>query len=80
VVGARLDRAQLVDTQTDFQLWSERFDREMQDVFEVQTKWRARLPRRCATLHPKLEALADKPTENPQAYDLYLRASATPGD
>jgi len=28
--------AQLVDTHTDFPLWSERFDREMQDVFEVQ--------------------------------------------
>ena len=28
--------AQLVDTQTDFPLWSERYDREMADVFEVQ--------------------------------------------
>ena len=28
--------AQLVDTQTDFPLWSERYDREMKDVFEVQ--------------------------------------------
>ena len=28
--------AQLVDTRTDFPLWSERYDREMQDVFEVQ--------------------------------------------
>src|SRR6202522_2725522 len=35
--GARLRiHAQLVDTQTDFPLWSERFDREMKDVFEVQ--------------------------------------------
>jgi serine/threonine protein kinase len=28
--------AQLVDTRTDFPLWSERYDREMQDAFEVQ--------------------------------------------
>src|SRR6266852_1434612 len=28
--------AQLVDTHTDFPLWSERYDREMKDVFEVQ--------------------------------------------
>ena len=28
--------AQLVDTKTDFPLWSERYDREMKDVFEVQ--------------------------------------------
>jgi TolB-like protein len=35
--GARLRiNAQLVDTHTDFPLWSERFDREMKDVFEVQ--------------------------------------------
>jgi len=35
--GARLRiTAQLVDTRTDFSLWSERFDREMKDVFEVQ--------------------------------------------
>jgi len=27
---------QLVDTHTDFPLWSERFDREMKDVFELQ--------------------------------------------
>ena len=35
--GSRLRiNAQLVDTHTDFHLWSERYDRAMQDVFEVQ--------------------------------------------
>jgi len=35
--GARIRiNAQLVDTHTDFPLWSERYDREMKDVFEVQ--------------------------------------------
>src|SRR4029453_3822696 len=28
--------AQLIDTRTDFPLWSDRYDREMKDVFEVQ--------------------------------------------
>src|SRR5262249_53889537 len=28
--------AQLLNTQTEFPLWSERYDREMKDVFEVQ--------------------------------------------
>jgi non-specific serine/threonine protein kinase len=49
--GARLRiNAQLVDAHTDFPLWSERFDREMKDVFEIQdeTKWPARSPRPCA--------------------------------
>jgi len=47
--GARLRiSAQLVDTRTDFPLWSERFDREMKDVFEVQDDWPAGSPRPCA--------------------------------
>ena len=74
--GARVRiSAQLVDTRTDFQLWSERFDREMQDVFEVQDEMARKIAEALrVTLSPQeLEALADKPTENPQAYDLYLR-------
>jgi serine/threonine protein kinase/Tfp pilus assembly protein PilF len=74
--GARLRiSAQLVDTHTDFQLWSERFDREMQDVFEVQDEMARKIAEalRVALSPQELEALADKPTENPQAYDLYLR-------
>jgi serine/threonine protein kinase/Tfp pilus assembly protein PilF len=74
--GARLRiSAQLVDTRTDFQLWSERFDREMQDVFEVQDEMARKIAEALrVTLSPQeLEALADKPTENAQAYDLYLR-------
>jgi serine/threonine protein kinase/Tfp pilus assembly protein PilF len=74
--GARLRiSAQLVDTQTDFPLWSERFDREMKDVFEVQDEMARKIAEALrVTLSPQeLEALADKPTENLQAYDLYLR-------
>jgi tetratricopeptide (TPR) repeat protein len=74
--GARLRiNAQLVDTRTDFPLWSERFDREMKDVFEVQDEMARKIAEALrVTLSPhELEALADKPTENLQAYDLYLR-------
>ena len=74
--GARLRiSAQLIDTRTDFPLWSERFDREMKDVFEVQDEMARKIAEALrVTLSPQeLEALADKPTENPQAYDLYLR-------
>ncbi len=74
--GARLRiSAQLVDTHTDFPLWSERFDREMKDVFEVQDEMARKIAEALrVTLSPQeLEALADKPTENLQAYDLYLR-------
>ncbi|MFI5107520.1 MAG: protein kinase [Terriglobales bacterium] len=74
--GARLRiNAQLLDTRTDFPLWSERFDREMKDVFEVQDEMARKIAEALrVTLSPEeLEALAVKPTENLQAYDLYLR-------
>jgi len=66
---------QLVDTQTDFPLWSERYDREMKDVFEVQDEIARKIAEALrVTLSPQeLEDLALKPTENLQAYDLYLR-------
>ena len=74
--GARLRiNTQLVDTRTDFPVWSERFDREMKDVFEVQDEIARKIAEALrVTLSPQeLEALAVKPTENLQAYDLYLR-------
>ncbi|HEV8658016.1 MAG TPA: protein kinase [Thermoanaerobaculia bacterium] len=74
--GARLRiNAQLVDTHTDFPLWSERYDREMKDVFEVQDEIARSIAEALRiTLTPQeQEALAAKPTENLQAYDLYLR-------
>jgi non-specific serine/threonine protein kinase len=74
--GARLRiNAQLIDTRTDFPLWSERFDREMKDVFEVQDEMARKIAEALrVTLSPEeLEALAVKPTDNPQAYDLYLQ-------
>jgi serine/threonine protein kinase/Flp pilus assembly protein TadD len=66
---------QLVDTATDFPMWSERYDREMKDVFEVQDEIARKIAEALrVTLSPQeLEALAIKPTENLQAYDLYLR-------
>ena len=74
--GARLRiSVQLVDTRTDFSLWSERFDREMKDVFEVQDEMARKIAEALrVTLTPEeLEALAVKPTESLQAYDQYLR-------
>jgi TolB-like protein len=66
---------QLVDTATDFPVWSERYDREMKDVFEVQDEIARKIAEALRiTISPQeLEALAIKPTENLQAYDLYLR-------
>lgn len=67
--------AQLVDAATDFPLWSERYDREMEDVFEVQDEMASKIAAALRiTLSPQeQQALKAKPTENTQAYDLYLR-------
>ena len=70
--------AQLVDTQTDSLVWSERYDREMADVFEVQDEIARQIAQALRiTLSPQeQEALAAKPTENLQAYDLFLRGKS----
>src|SRR4029077_16801673 len=74
--GPRLRiNAQLVDTRTDFPVWSERYDRELKDVFEVQDEIAQKIAQSLrVSLSPQEQrAIAQKPTENAQAYDCYLR-------
>ena len=67
--------AQLVDAATGFPVWSERYDREMSDIFAVQDEIAHKIAEALRIkLTPQEQAeLAVKPTENLQAYDLYLR-------
>ena len=67
--------AQLLDAASDSLLWSERYDREMADVFAVQDEIARKIAEalRVQLSPQEQEALATKPTENLQAYDLYLR-------
>lgn len=67
--------AQLVQTQTGHSIWAERYDRELKDVFEVQDEIARKISQALRIeLSPQEEkALARKPTDNPQAYDYYLR-------
>jgi serine/threonine protein kinase/tetratricopeptide (TPR) repeat protein len=77
--GARLRiNTQLMDAKKDFPLWSERYDREMKDVFELQDEIAQKIAEALrVTLSPQeQQALAAKPTENLQAYDLYLRGKS----
>ena len=86
VLGGSLRRAgtrlrintQLMDAKTDFPLWSERYDREMADVFEVQDEIARKIAEALrVTLSPQeQQELAARPTENLQAYDLYLRGKS----
>ncbi len=77
--GTRLRiNTQLVDTHTDFPLWSERYDREMKDVFEVQDEIARKIAQALRiTLSPQEQAeISAKPTEDLAAYDLYLRGKS----
>jgi serine/threonine protein kinase/Tfp pilus assembly protein PilF len=70
--------AQLVDAGTGFPVWSERYDREMSDIFAVQDEIAHKIAEALRIkLTPQEQAeLAARPTENLQAYDLYLRGRA----
>ena len=66
---------ELVETRTGHTVWAERYDREMKDVFEVQDEIARKIAEALRiTLSPQEQkAIAQKPTENPQAYDCFLR-------
>jgi len=67
--------AKLVETATGYATWSERYDREMKDVFEVQDEIARKIAEalRIKLSRQEQDAIASKPTDNLQAYDLYLR-------
>src|SRR5215467_12837353 len=69
---------QLVNAQTDSHLWAETYDRKLNDIFAVESeiaKGIAESLRAKLTGHEE-RALAVKPTNNPEAYDAYLRGLA----
>jgi serine/threonine protein kinase/tetratricopeptide (TPR) repeat protein len=65
---------QLIDVENGYSIWSERYDRQMSDVFAVQDEI---VQSTVNTLAPALlgeaRGAVRRPTENLQAYDLYLR-------
>ena len=67
--------AQLVNADDGYPIWSERYDREVEDVFEIQDEIARNI---VGHLRIKLtsaqdQALAKRQTENVRAYELYLR-------
>jgi TolB-like protein/Flp pilus assembly protein TadD len=67
--------AQLVEAATRHSVWAERYDRQLEDVFAIQEEIARSIAQALRiTLTPQEEkTIARKPTENPQAYDFYLR-------
>jgi TolB-like protein len=69
---------QLIDAATDNHLWAEIYDRSLDDVFQVETEVAQKIAESLAATLTKGErdALAQKPTDVPEAYDAYLKARA----
>jgi TolB-like protein len=76
-VGDRLRiTAQLIDTSNDRHLWSDSYDRDMDDIFKVQDEIANAIVAALTTeLGIGLEAVSvDSATSNLDAYDIYLKA------
>jgi TolB-like protein/predicted Zn-dependent protease len=68
--------AQLIDARTDLHVWNDTFDREITDLFALQTELARRIAFALrANLSPREKAsLQVHPTSDLDAYDLFLRA------
>jgi serine/threonine-protein kinase len=68
--------AQLIDARTDAHLWAETYDRDVADVFAIQTEIAQAIANQLqAKLSPaEKSAIEERPTKDLAAYDLYLRA------
>jgi TolB-like protein/Tfp pilus assembly protein PilF len=69
--------AQLIDTRTDTHVWVEQYDRDLNDVFAIQSEIAQKV---AGQLHAKItpaekRAIERKPTGDLVAFDLYSRAS-----
>jgi TolB-like protein len=69
---------QLINARSDSHLWAEEYDRKLTDIFGVESEIAKGI---AESLQAKLtgheeQALATKPTNNPEAYDAYLRGLA----
>lgn len=70
--------AQLIDGKTDNHIWAERYDRDLNDIFALQTEISEAIVAalRLRLMPAEREAIAHRETANPHAYKLYLMARA----
>jgi serine/threonine protein kinase/TolB-like protein/Flp pilus assembly protein TadD len=68
--------AQLVDTRTDTGVWAEEYDRDLNDVFAIETEVAQSIANRLKAKVSAREraAMQEWPTKDLVAYDLYVRA------
>jgi TolB-like protein/class 3 adenylate cyclase/Tfp pilus assembly protein PilF len=76
-VGSRVRvSAQLIDARSDTHLWAEHYDRDIADVFAIESEVAGMIVAQLqAKISPSEKAAMDqKPTADLAAYDLYVRA------
>jgi len=76
VLGERLRvNVQLLDATTGANLWADRYDRTLDDAFAIQSEIAQQIVAAVGTAlgTSELQALAEEPTANPEAYRLYLQ-------
>ncbi|HTD15195.1 MAG TPA: TIR domain-containing protein [Chthoniobacterales bacterium] len=68
--------AELIDAGQDKTIWADSFDRDLTDIFGIQSEIAQTIASKlAATLSPEEKRnIEKKPTENLEAYELYLRA------
>ena len=66
---------QLIDAENDAHLWAERYDRQLDDIFEVESDIAGKIAEALqATLTgAERRAIAARPTNSTEAYELYLK-------
>jgi TolB-like protein/Tfp pilus assembly protein PilF len=69
--------AQLIDTRTDTHVWAEQYDRELNDLFAIQSEIAQKIAERLNAKVTAAERLAieEKPTNDLVAFELYSRAN-----
>src|SRR5216110_1789649 len=70
--------AQLVDARTDAHLWAQTYDRDLADVFAIQSEIAKAIADqlRAKITGQEEQVIAAQPTANVEAYDIYLRGLA----
>jgi TolB-like protein/class 3 adenylate cyclase/Tfp pilus assembly protein PilF len=69
---------QLIKAANDSHLWADTFDRKLTDIFSVETEVAKAIAEqlRAKLTGQEEQVIAAKPTDNPEAYDAYLRGLA----
>src|SRR6266496_1702667 len=76
--GAVRVNVQLIKAANDSHLWGDTFDRKLTDIFSVESEVAKAIAEqlRAKLTGQEEQVIAAKPTDNPEAYDAYLRGLA----